>query len=142
MTSIKQNSPMGEMNSTPLIDVMLVLLIMFIITIPANDHAVKIDMPMAGHDSIDPVINKVVILADSRILWNGVAVSLDQLDDYLRQSNSLSPSPELQFQPAPDARYDIVDFALARIKAADVEKLGFVGNEQYFKFDKAKIAPR
>ena len=132
---------MGEMNTTPLIDVMLVLLIMFIITIPPINHAVKVDLSIGGQPPIvgapDPVINKIVILPNSEILWNGTPVSLDQMSDYIKQTKALSPEPELQFQPAATARYDIVDFALARIQAAGVQKFGFVGNEQYFDFGKA-----
>jgi len=138
-------SPMGEMNSTPLIDVMLVLLIMFIITIPPVTHAVKIDLPIPNDaqvdDPIDPVINKVVILPTNEILWNGTPVSLDQMSQYLDQTKAMSPEPELQFQPAPTTGYEIVDFALARIKSANVEKFGFVGNEQYLNYGKADNDP-
>jgi len=132
--------PMGEMNTTPLIDVMLVLLIMFIITIPPVNHVVKVDFPSHTGPTIpepDPVINKVVILPTNEILWNGTPVSLDQMSDYLRRTKMMSPEPELQLQPAATARYDIVDFALARIKKAEVEKFGFVGNEQYSEFNKS-----
>lgn len=139
-------TPMGEMNSTPLIDVMLVLLIMFIITIPPVTHAVKIDLPIpddtvTDQPIIDPVINKIVILPTNDILWNGTPVSLDQMEQYLDQTKAMSPEPELQFQPSPTTSYEIVDFALARIKGAEVEKFGFVGNEQYFNFGKADNAP-
>ncbi len=138
-------SPMGEMNSTPLIDVMLVLLIMFIITIPPVTHAVKIDLPIPNNqpvdNPVDPVINKIVILPTNEILWNGTQVSLDQMAQYLDQTKAMSPEPELQFQPAPTTGYEIVDFALARIKRAEVEKFGFVGNEQYFNFGKADNEP-
>ena len=136
-------SPMGEMNSTPLIDVMLVLLIMFIITIPPVTHAVKIDLPVpddkpSPENPVDPVINKIVILPTNEILWNGTPVSLDQMEQFLDQTKAFAVEPELQFQPAPTTGYEIVDFALARIKAAEVEKFGFVGNEQYFNFGKAE----
>lgn len=139
-------SPMGEMNSTPLIDVMLVLLIMFIITIPPVTHAVKIDLPIPDNSQnepplIDPVVNKIVILPTNEILWNGQQVSLDQMTLYLGQTKAMSPEPELQFQPAPTTGYEIVDFALARIKKSEVEKFGFVGNEQYFNFEKADNEP-
>ncbi len=140
MSYIEQKSPMGEMNTTPLIDVMLVLLIMFIITIPPVNHAVKVDLPSTGKPQPkgpDPVINKIVILPNSNILWNGQPISLDQMSDFLKQTKAMTPEPELQFQPAATARYDIVDFTLARIKGADVEKFGFVGNEQYAEFGKA-----
>lgn len=138
-------SPMGEMNSTPLIDVMLVLLIMFIITIPPVTHAVKIDLPIPNNEPVDnpvdPVINKIVILPTNEILWNGTQVSLDQMAQYLDQTKAMNPEPELQFQPSPTTGYEIVDFALARIKRAEVEKFGFVGNEQYFNFGKADNDP-
>ena len=66
---------------------------------------------------------------------------LDQMTQYLEQTKAMSPEPELQFQPAPTTGYEIVDFALARIKKAEVEKFGFVGNEQYYNFDKADNEP-
>ena len=138
--------PMMEMNTTPLIDVMLVLLIMFIITIPPITHAVNIDLPTAPITTPpvnlpDPVINKVVILPDNSILWNGRPVSLDQMENYLRQTTAMSPEPELQFQPAPNAVYDTVDRTLARIKGSGIENFGFVGNETYARFGKAQTLP-
>ena len=79
--------PMMDINMTPLIDVMLVLLIMFIITIPIQTHAVKLDLPVDQPNTppppIDPVKNKVVITAQGQILWNGNAVSPEQLRQYL-----------------------------------------------------------
>lgn len=134
--------PMMEMNTTPLIDVMLVLLIMFIITIPPITHAVEIDLPVSQPEEtppppVDPVINKIIILPTNEIQWNGTPVSLDQMNQYLLQTKSMSPEPELQFQPAPNATYDIVDKALAIVKGSGITKFGFVGNEQYRVFGKA-----
>ncbi|MBB3983376.1 biopolymer transport protein ExbD [Sphingobium fontiphilum] len=129
--------PMMEMNTTPLIDVMLVLLIMFIITIPIQTHAVKIDLPQNAPptDSIvDPVKNKVTIDPAGVIAWNGSPIDLLTLRQYLEQSVRMPVEPELQFQPAPQTRYVVVDQALAEIKRAGVTKLGFVGNEQYGNF--------
>ena len=138
--------PMMEMNTTPLIDVMLVLLIMFIITIPPITHAVKIDLPVdTGENTpppIDPVINKVVIQPNDQILWNGQPVSLAQMEQYLVQTTNMNPEPELQFQPAPTARYVTVDEALAAVKRSGISKFGFVGNEQYREFGQASFAPR
>jgi biopolymer transport protein ExbD len=123
---------------TPLIDVMLVLLIMFIITIPIQTHAVKLDLPVDQPNSppppIDPVKNKVVITAQGQILWNGNAVSPEQLRQYLELSQQIQPIPELHLQPEPDARYELVDEVLAITKRAHVEKMGFVGNEAYMNF--------
>jgi biopolymer transport protein ExbD len=130
--------PMMDINMTPLIDVMLVLLIMFIITIPIQTHAVKLDLPVDQPNSppppIDPVKNKVVITAAGQILWNGNPVSPEQLRQYLELSQQIQPIPELHLQPEPDAKYVLVDEVLAITKRAKVEKMGFVGNEAYMNF--------
>ena len=130
--------PMMDINMTPLIDVMLVLLIMFIITIPIQTHAVKLDLPVDSPNTppppIDPIKNKVVITANGQILWNGGAVNQDQLRQYLEVSQQLNPIPELHLQPEPEAKYELVDEVLAVTKRAHVEKMGFVGNEAYMKF--------
>ncbi|HEX7929698.1 MAG TPA: biopolymer transporter ExbD [Sphingomicrobium sp.] len=130
--------PMMDINMTPLIDVMLVLLIMFIITIPIQTHAVKLDLPVDQQNTppppIDPVKNKVVITAGGQILWNGSPVQQEQLRQYLELSQQIQPIPELHLQPEPDARYELVDEVLAITKRAHVEKMGFVGNEAYMKF--------
>lgn len=129
--------PMMEMNTTPLIDVMLVLLIMFIITIPIQTHAVKIDLPQNAPPTdsvVDPVKNKVAIDAGGIITWNGSPIDLLTLRQYLQQSLQLPVEPELQFQPDAQTRYIVVDQVLAEIKRAGVTKLGFVGNEQYGSF--------
>ncbi|VAW05453.1 Biopolymer transport protein ExbD/TolR [hydrothermal vent metagenome] len=138
--------PMMEMNTTPLIDVLLVLLIMFIITIPVQTHAIKIDLPVADDtppppDAIDPVKNRLGITATNQILWNDSPVSLNRVRTYLDQTKSMVPEPELQFQPDPLAAYLTVDRTLAVIKKSGVTKFGFVGNEQYGSFNKAKRLP-
>ena len=130
--------PMMEMNTTPLIDVMLVLLIMFIITIPIQTHAVKIDLPNDSAnnppDMIDPVKNKVAIDVAGTITWNGLPIDKLTLRQYLKASMALPVEPVLQFQPDPQTRYVVVDEVLSIIKASKVTKLGFVGNEQYASF--------
>ncbi len=127
--------PMMEMNTTPLIDVMLVLLIMFIITIPVQTHAVKVDLPVNNPSStpppVDPIKNKVIIGADGTIQWNGSPVNDQVLAQYLEQTKTINPEPELHFQPDPQARYEVVDRVLAVIKRSEINKLGFIGNEQY-----------
>jgi biopolymer transport protein ExbD len=134
----EDGEPMGEMNTTPLIDVMLVLLIMFIITIPIQTHAVKVDLPQNSdsnrNENIDPVKNKIVIFPDGQISWNGAPVNEVTLTQYLDQTVQMSPQPELHFQPDAQARYDRVDEVMAIIKRANVTKLGFIGNEQYREF--------
>ena len=128
--------PMMEINTTPLIDVMLVLLIMFIITIPIQTHAVKVDLPVNDPNQkqppVDPVKNKVSIDPTGTVSWNGAPVDLVTLQQYLEQSVAMNPEPELHFQPDPKAKYERVDQVLAVIKRSNVTKLGFIGNEQYY----------
>ena len=130
--------PMMDINMTPLIDVMLVLLIMFIITIPIQTHAVKLDLPQNDPSNtpppVDPIKNKVVIMTNGAILWNGAPVNQQQLRQYLDISQQMNPLPELHLQPEPNARYEVVDQVLAITKQAHVVKMGFVGNEQYANF--------
>jgi biopolymer transport protein ExbD len=127
--------PMLDINTTPLIDVMLVLLIMFIITIPVQTHAVKLDLPVNQPNQpppiINPVKNVVSINARDQVLWNGQPVTMQQLRSYLDTTQQMNPIPELHLQPDATARYEIVDEVLATTKRAHVQKMGFVGNEYY-----------
>ena len=127
--------PMIDINTTPLIDVMLVLLIMLIITIPVQTHAVKLDLPVNQPNQppppIDPVKNKVVVTPQGQILWNGAPVTKPQLRAYLDATQQMNPIPELHLQPESTARYELVDEVLAITKEAHVQKMGFVGNEYY-----------
>src|SRR5215213_4520491 len=134
----ESGEPMMDINTTPLIDVMLVLLIMFIITIPIQSHAVKLDLPQnqdpQNPPPIDPVKNKVVVTAANQVLWNGSPIQLPQLRAYLDRTQQMNPIPELHLQPEPHARYELVDQVLVVTKRAHVEKMGFVGNEAYMNF--------
>lgn len=131
----EDGEPMMEMNTTPLIDVMLVLLIMFIITLPIPTHAVKVDLPVNDPRNqtppVDPQKNKIIIDAAGTVSWNGVPVDEVTLRTYLDAAAAINPEPELHFQPDPAAKYDKVDQTLAVIKRSAVTKLGFIGNEQY-----------
>jgi biopolymer transport protein ExbD len=132
-----EGEPMMDINTTPLIDVMLVLLIMFIITIPVQTHAVKLDLPQNTANQpppIDPVKNEVEIDNRNTIMWNGTPVDLTVLRQYLDQTQTMNPIPELHLRPAADARYEVVDNVLAVTKRANVTKMGFVGNEAYGNF--------
>ncbi|MFN3727802.1 MAG: ExbD/TolR family protein [Allosphingosinicella sp.] len=132
-----EDEPMMDINTTPLIDVMLVLLIMFIITIPIQTHAVKIDLPTPNDSPappIDPQRNKIAIEPNGTVLWNAAPVDLNTLRQYLELTTTIRPTPELHIQPHPEARYEVVDQVLAVIKRAEVQSMGFVGNEQYANF--------
>jgi biopolymer transport protein ExbD len=130
-----EGEPMMEINTTPLIDVMLVLLIMLIVTIPPQTHAVKLDLPVNQPQNtpppVNPVKNVVSINAQDQVLWNGTPVSMQQLRQYLDTTQQMNPIPELHLQPDATARYEVVDEVLAVTKRAHVQKMGFVGNEYY-----------
>ncbi len=129
-----EGDPMVDLNMTPLIDVLLVLIIMFIITIPVQTHAVKVDLPVgtALPQSVDPQKNKITIDQAGVVSWNGVPVNEATLATYLNQAAGLNPEPELHFQPDATARFEVVDKTLAVIRTSPVTKLGFIGNEQYY----------
>jgi biopolymer transport protein ExbD len=103
-----EGEPMMDINTTPLIDVMLVLLIMFIITIPIQTHAVKLDLPVDSQANqpppIDPIKNKIVIDPAGTVTWNGTPVNEVQLRQYLDITQTMTPVPELHLQPHPQAR--------------------------------------
>ena len=129
----EDGEPMMDMNMTPLIDVLLVLLIMFIITIPIQTHAVKVDLPQGPSNPppVEPTKNTLSIDPAGTIAWNGIPVNEVTLRQYLDQSAAMTPEPELHFQPDPQARYEVVDKVLAVVKRSNITKLGFIGNEQY-----------
>jgi biopolymer transport protein ExbD len=137
--------PMMEINTTPLIDVMLVLLIMFIITIPVATHAVNIDLPAATPPPKVPPpkrdVNLVSISPEGAIQWNGSVLDQGGLVYMLQETAKMKPEPELRFQPDQSAPYDTAAKVLQLIKASGVTAFGFVGNEQYMEFSKAPNAP-
>ena len=103
--------PMMDMNMTPLIDVLLVLLIMFIITIPVATHAVNIDLPSPTNNpdtpDVDPIKNKIVLTPTGEILWNAEPISQGELVGNLQESLTFAVEPELQFEPEANASYDL-----------------------------------
>ncbi len=128
-----EDEPMMDINMTPLIDVMLVLLIMFIITIPVMTHAVKLDMPRASNapSTVVPVVINLEIDFDGTVLWNGTPVEMDLLESYFRREAGNDPQPELHIRPSKRAKYDVVARVLASAQRNGMRKIGFVGNEQF-----------
>ena len=130
-----EDEPMMDINTTPLIDILLVLLIMFIITIPVMTHAVKLDMPRPDNSpqvDTNPEVIDLLIDFDGTILWNGTVVpSVDTLDVYFRREAQKDPQPELHINPNKRASYDIVARVLASAQRNHLNKIGFVGSEQF-----------
>lgn len=130
-----EDGSMVEINTTPLIDVMLVLLIMFIITIPVMTHAVKLDMPRptdAPPPPVPPEIIQLEIDFDGTVVWNGTPLSdLNQLEGYFRQEAQKDPQPELHLRPDKRARYDTVARVLATAQRNRMKKIGFVNITEF-----------
>jgi biopolymer transport protein ExbD len=134
MGSSPEGEPIPDMNTTPLIDVMLVLLIMFIITIPVQTHAVKLDLPTPSpptENQPDPEFNQIDIDFMSNIYWNKQEVDMPTLRSYLRQAADMPTQPELRLRPEGLAKYAVVDEVMAAAQQAGIKKMGFVGNEAY-----------
>lgn len=129
------SQPMSDLNTTPLIDVMLVLLVMFIITIPVATHSIPVDLP-TGDLTVAPNDDKNRIVVDNqdRILWNGIAVDRPQLASLLTATAKLKPEPELQFEPEASASYGTSAEVLDLINRSGTTKFGFTGNEKYKRF--------
>jgi len=125
---------MIDMNTTPLIDVMLVLLIMLIITIPAQLHAVNLDMPLPTNAAkkVDPVVVKIDVDANSVINWNGKPVgSRAELEAMLKEASAQQPQPELHIRSHAKAKYEAAAAVMASAQRIGLTKLGIVGSEQF-----------
>ena len=125
---------MMEINTTPLIDVMLVLLVMLIITIPIQLHAVNLEMPVG----VPPVQEKVEkiridIDADNHLQWNGLAVSMAELDQKMLGIGQLAMQPEVHIRADKDARYAVFANVLAGTKRHGLTKIAVIGAEQFVK---------
>lgn len=124
---------MIDMNTTPLIDVMLVLLIMLIITIPAQLHSVNLDMPVASNAAkkADPVVIKIDVDAASVINWNGTPVNRSELEAKLAEASAQQPQPELHIRSHAKAKYEAAAAVMANAQRMGLTKLGIVGSEQF-----------
>ena len=126
--------PLTEMNMTPLIDVMLVLLIMFIITIPIQTHAVKMNMPVgpSAPPPKPPEIVRIDVDFDGTIGWNGTIIAdRNELETKLAKIAALPDQPEVHLRPNKLVTYKVVAMILASAQRLGVTKIGIVGNEQF-----------
>ncbi|MGE0114009.1 MAG: ExbD/TolR family protein [Steroidobacteraceae bacterium] len=128
------DEPMMDVNTTPLIDVMLVLLVMFIITIPPMKHATKLDLPQAtppNAPTTPPEVINLVIDFDGKLYWNGEEKTLAQVEDYFKVESAKDPQPELHIRPDKWVKYDAVAKVLAAAQRGRMDKLGVVGMDQF-----------
>lgn len=129
-----EGAPMMEMNTTPLIDVMLVLIIMLIVTLPVMTHAVKLDMPQTNNPPplVPPVVINILIDYDNSISWNGTPVAnLATLERYFKVESQNDPQPQVAIEAHPRAKYDTVEQVLASAQRNSMQKMGIVGTEKF-----------
>ncbi len=131
-----EGAPMCDINTTPLIDVMLVLLVTLIVTLPIMTHAVKLDMPPPNPNQppppVQPVVINLDIYYDGAIAWNGTPVqNMAELEAQFQQAAAQDPQPELHLAPDSHVKYDYVAKVLAAAQRNHMEKIGFVNTSQF-----------
>lgn len=121
-------APMSEINTTPLVDVMLVLLVIFIITAPLLTHAVKIELPQASSQPLPekPEMISVSVDAAGKYYWNNEELTPPQLKARLNAAATQMPQPELNIRADKETRYQVLASLMAVINNAGITKLGFV----------------
>jgi biopolymer transport protein ExbD len=129
------DAPMCDVNTTPLIDVMLVMLVMLIITLPIQTHAVKLDMPRptdAPPPDVPARVIDIEIDYDGLIIWNGTPTSsMATIESYFKQESQLEPQAEIHLRPDRRAKYDVVANVLASAQRNRMVKIGFVNVSQF-----------
>lgn len=130
--SIPERGPIADLNTTPLIDVMLVLLIMFIMTVPVMTHKIAVDLPTGTppERSAEPVVYRLALDSDGSLSWNGVRIAEQSLPARLGAVRDDANS-ELHLAADGSARYEDYDRVLAHIKRARIERLGLVDNARF-----------
>ena len=127
---------MIDINTTPLIDVMLVLIIMLIITIPIQTHAVKLNMPIGNPPppTVPPEVVTIEVDFDGTLIWNGqILQNRDELEARLRGAADMTVQPEVHLRPNKLAKYEYVAMVMASAQRLGVTKIGLIGNEQFIR---------
>lgn len=125
----RQQPLMTDINVTPMVDVMLVLLVIFIITAPMFTQAIKLDLPRAQGGAAQQQQSAAIALAidaQGRLFWNNEALDAAKLDAKLVQAASLRPQPEVQLRADKETRYEVVAQVMAAAQASGLTSLGFV----------------
>ena len=133
-TYVRQPEPMMSLNMTPLIDVLLVLIVMMILTVPIVTHKVPIALPQPGPSAGPHTVHRLDLGADGGLAWDGVAIADAALPARLSALQA-EPDADLQIAASAEARYARFDQTLAAIKLAGISRLGFVGNDRFARFD-------
>ena len=122
------HAPMSEINTTPLVDVMLVLLIIFMITAPLLTHAVKIDLPKASSQANEdkPENISLALRGDGQLYWNDQPLADADLPDRLAVAAAREPQPELHLRADRETRYQKIAEVMSAARQAGIQKMGFV----------------
>lgn len=134
--TITANQPFAELNITPLIDVLLVLLVMMMLSIPAVTHKVAVNLPTGVSGTSTSVVNKLFLNSAGTAIWNGIPMDSDRLRGRLEMMAKDPANPQLHFESDAEARYERFDQLVAMIKRAGVEQVGFVGNQQFAQWNR------
>lgn len=143
--AVRAEEPIGQLNTTPLIDVLLVLLVMFILSIPAANHSLPIDLPVPARVDPPPLItpeNTIAIDRAGTISWNGETLSEAGLAQALALAARMNPEPLIRFEPQGDAPYAESLRVLNIVKASDPAAFAIAGNERYADFGKPELTVR
>ena len=131
-SAAEHTQPMSEINTTPLVDVMLVLLVIFIITAPLLTHAVKIDLPQATSQPLEekPEVIDLAVDADGKVFWNDSEIQVADLAARMSEEAGKQQQPELQIRADKNTRYQVLAEVLAKAQIAGMKKVGFVSQPQ------------
>lgn len=132
------SKPLGELNTTPLIDVLLVLLVMFIISIPIGTHSLILDLPGESAGMVNPTKNAISITETGVIQWNGRQVSEKELAGLLAEVDRLEPEPATLFQPDANAQYLVTARVIRVVNQSGISNFALSGNEKFRSFSKAE----
>ncbi len=130
LPSRKPDAPMSDINVTPMVDVMLVLLVIFIITAPLFTHAIKLELPSAASAPAPekPETITLAINGEGKLFWNNAPVSLDELGGRFSTASQKKPQPELQLRADKATRYEVIAQVMAAAQGNGLTKIGFVTN--------------
>jgi len=134
VSSSGTDEPMCDVNTTPLIDVMLVLLVMLIVTLPIQTHGVRLDMPVPNKNPTPPPPHRVIDIEidfDGTIVYNGTPVSVTALDGFFRKEASAGDDPEIHLRPNRRAKYDVVANVMASAQRNHMVRMGFTNVAEF-----------
>jgi biopolymer transport protein ExbD len=131
-SKVSGDQAMSEVNTTPLIDVMLVLLVMMIVTLPSQTHLINMDLPRKAPPAPPPPTIQIDIDRDGTIVWNGAPLSgIGALEAHFREESQKNPQAQIRLRPSALAKYDVVANVMASAQRNDMSRMGFTNISEY-----------